>query len=56
MAIFCRELVNLATPFSHFFLSEIILSSRHSKSVDPDFRQGQSDKNNDKLDCCLEIQ
>ena len=37
MAIFCRELVNLATPFSHFFLPEIILSSRQSKSVDLTF-------------------
>ena len=38
------------------FISDVTFPSWPGKSVNPNFRQYQSCRNNDKFNCCLEIQ
>ena len=38
------------------FIFDVICLSRPGKSVNPNFRQYQSYRKNDKFNCCLEIQ
>ena len=44
---------NLWYEFQIIFLSDVTLPWRHGKSVNPNFRQCQFDRHNDKLNCCL---